>query len=166
MALDKSTGSSVSINGRRFEELVKEICDAAGYTAIVQQHFNNSRNLFGGMLTVDVFLLPSKRFPEGLIIECSRQNSAGSGDHKIPHKIWTAVESYPKPSILILDGDGFEEKTIAWAKARVNDDWCKRGNYKNLLGVFTLPEFLEYIGLSPDWLIKRAIEQPKVKTLL
>lgn len=161
MALDRSTGAQVSEDGRKFEELVRDACEDAGYIAKTQHRFYQSRNLYGGVLVVDVFISPNQRFPRGLVIECSRQNVKGSGDHKIPHKILTAIVCNPCESIIILDGEGFTKGAVKWARERVGYDWVKLGDYTKLLGVFTLFEFLEWIGLSSDWLIQRQISGKK-----
>jgi hypothetical protein len=73
------------------------------------------------------------KFPEGLIIECKWQQSAGSVDEKYPFTLFNIIK-IGVPTIILLDGNGYKKTAMKWLKDQVSPQ-------RALIGVYNMAEF-------------------------
>jgi hypothetical protein len=140
-----SQGTLNNLSGMSVEAEVYAACLKRGLQC--DKRLKVSRGIAGDS-TLSVFVRPVRGlFPKGLGINVFGQESSGSGADKIVYKVWNAVEGYDFPSIIVTYGNGRGlDRWVNWAKAQVGRDWCKTGDYRQLLGVLWLDE--EF----PQWL--------------
>ena len=81
----------------------------------------------------DFLVLNKEKFPDGLIIECKWQESAGSVDEKYPFTVFNILK-IGVPTIILLDGGGYKQKAMEWLKSKVTPNSA-------LIGVYNMAEF-------------------------
>ncbi len=148
----KAKGAShANHTGNRLERFVEHALIDNGYTQFAnhrEQMFAN-RNSIGGKQFAeqipcgmsiyetkrkcDFLVINKDKFPDGLIIECKWQQSAGSVDEKYPFTLFN-IYKIGVPTIIILAGGGYKPAALKWLKDQVNPD-------KALIGVYNMEEF-------------------------
>jgi len=145
-------GAKAQLNGRKLEQYVRDIVVSAGYIATRQFNAKGSHNLFGGKLTIDVFVFPCERFPSGLGIEVTHQKSSGTGAHKMPHRILSIVDAWPFPGVIVIgDREGFDVYgAVEWAESQVGRNWGNSTDSNKYIGIMELADFKAWIGCKQD----------------
>lgn len=83
---------------------------------------------------VDFLLINNEKFPDGLIVECKWQKSAGTVDEKYPYLYYNIIQS-KAPTIILLDGGGYKPAAKQWLKGQVHSELNRK-----LLGVWDMEE--------------------------
>lgn len=78
-------------------------------------------------------MLNTAKFPDGLIIECKWQQSAGSVDEKFPF-LYLNIMKCRDPTVVVIDGGGYKPSALPWLKSMANPASA-------LMGVWSLQEF-------------------------
>lgn len=155
---EPSQGTSNNLAGMALANRILAACQKNGFSAI-SRHNAPGWGLGGKGTQIPVWVEGGgKIFPRGLGIDTCGQDAKGTGANKIPSKIWTIVESWKAPGVLILEGSGRDLLVIRdWAKSQVGRSWHASANNANLLGVFFSVEEFE------EWLVqvKRTGKPPK-----
>lgn len=143
--------SHANHTGNRLERFVEHALIDNGYTEFAnhrEQMFANRNSIGGKQFAKQIpcgmsiyetkrkcdFLVVNKdKFPNGLIIECKWQQSAGSVDEKYPFTLFN-IYKIGVPTIIILAGGGYKPAALKWLKDQVNPD-------KALIGVYNMEEF-------------------------
>lgn len=133
-------GAKAKAHGEAAIKLITGILTALGCQ--VREHAQFPiLTIWKQQIIVDVFCQGFPLFPEGLIIESMWQDSPGSAYHKIPYNVANINETYPFPTVLIIDGsqmkDGVRREAVIWAKAKVTNN--------NLIAVFSFEEFIRWL---------------------
>ena len=81
----------------------------------------------------DFLIMNQDKFPDGLIIECKWQQSAGSVDEKYPFTLFN-IFKIGVPTIILLDSGGYKESAMQWLKDQVDPN-------RGLIGVYSMSEF-------------------------
>jgi hypothetical protein len=139
----RSAGEQANITGDRFSGEVARFVESCGFIAETRYQ-TQMRRRDGKRIDLNIYLRPCPLFPKGLGIDATDQKNAGSGADKLHGKIYHICTAWTCPGILIIEGDNRDvTPTRAWAKEMVGKRWLMpdHGDDKNLLGVFTLPEF-------------------------
>ena len=84
---------------------------------------------------VDFVLRHPELWPDGLVIQCKWQASAGSVDEKYPYEV-ACINHLSYPTIIVLAGDGYKAGAKEWLRAQAG---C--GNLKD---VFDMGEFARF----------------------
>jgi hypothetical protein len=90
-------------------------------------------SIYGSQRKCDFLVINKGKFPEGLIIECKWQESAGSVDEKYPF-VMLNIMKIGVPTIVLIDGDGYKKQAFEWLKNQVKPKGA-------LIGVYTMKEF-------------------------
>lgn len=146
-----SSGTRANKTGGRLESFVESALKEYKYVEFwdhKEQVFANRKTVggkqFAGQVKVgdtiygteriaDFLVLNPDVFPEGLIIECKWQQSAGSVDEKYPFLIFNIVKT-GVPTIILLDGGGYKKNAEKWLRDQVDP-------FRSLVGVYTMSEF-------------------------
>lgn len=72
-------------------------------------------NIFGLPLRADVFAYHPDIFPNGLLVECKYQHTAGSVDEKVPFVVLTLNAIKASKAALVFGGGGCRDAIIRWA---------------------------------------------------
>lgn len=86
----------------------------------------------------DFLVINQDKFPDGLIIECKWQQSAGSVDEKYPFAVLN-IAKIGVPTIILIDGGGYKKSALVWLKEQAGKD-------RALTGVYTMPEFQKAVN--------------------
>jgi len=81
----------------------------------------------------DFLIMNQEKFPDGLVIECKWQQSAGSVDEKYPFTVFNILK-IGVPTIILLDGNGYKKTAMEWLKSQAHPS-------KALIGVYNMAEF-------------------------
>ena len=81
---------------------------------VVNSIYNTSRN-------VDFLVMNQEKFPDGLIIECKWQQSAGSVDEKFPF-LYFNIMKCKVPTIVLMDGGGYKPSALEWLKSMISPE--------------------------------------------
>jgi hypothetical protein len=92
-------------------------------------------SIYGLPLLTDFWVHGAPNFSDGIALEVKWQQSTGSVDEKFPYLVLNIRECYPCPAIVIADGGGQRPGALQWLRSQVGG---------NLLGIFTLAEFLAW----------------------
>lgn len=92
-------------------------------------------SIYGLPLQTDFWISGAPGYPNGLAIEVKWQQSQGSVDEKFPYLALNIKQCYPCPALVIADGGGQRPGALQWLRGQAEG---------NLLGVFTLAEFLAW----------------------
>jgi len=149
--ITKTGGGQANNTGNALESFVGGILQRKGYVEFwdhKDQIFVNRKTVGGkqyaeqvpcGMSIYDSprkcdFLVLNKdKFPDGLIIECKWQESAGSVDEKYPFAVFNILK-IGVPTIILLDGGGYKKTAMAWLKSQATGTTA-------LIGVYNMAEF-------------------------
>ena len=144
-------GGQANKTGSTLELFIKRMLEDNGYTAFPNhkdQLFSNRKTIGGKQYSTqvpcgmsiyesprkcDFLVMNSDKFPEGLIIECKWQQSAGSVDEKYPFTLFNIIK-IGVPTIILLDGNGYKKTAMKWLKDQVNPQ-------RALIGVYNMSEF-------------------------
>jgi len=69
----------------------------------------------------DFLVFNKEKFPDGLIIECKWQQSAGSVDEKYPFLLFNVIKT-AVPTVILLDGGGYKPAAKQWLSEQVDKD--------------------------------------------
>jgi len=69
----------------------------------------------------DFLVFNKEKFPDGLIIECKWQQSAGSVDEKYPFLLFNVIKT-AVPTVILLDGGGYKPAAKQWLAEQVDKD--------------------------------------------
>lgn len=92
-------------------------------------------SIYGLPLLTDFWVRGTPGFPDGLAIEVKWQQSTGSVDEKFPYLVLNIQQCYRCPALVVADGGGQRPGALQWLRGQVGG---------NLLGVFTVSEFLAW----------------------
>ncbi len=92
-------------------------------------------SIYGLPLLTDFWVRGAAGFPDGLALEVKWQQSTGSVDEKFPYLVLNIQHCYPCPALVIVDGGGQRPGALQWLRDQATG---------NLLGVFSLAEFLAW----------------------
>jgi hypothetical protein len=95
-------------------------------------------SIYGSLRKCDFLIINQEKFPDGLIIECKWQESAGSVDEKFPFAFLNIVK-IGVPTIVLIDGDGYKKQAFVWFKSKVAQEQA-------LIGVHTMKEFQKLVN--------------------
>ena len=123
---------SANRNGKIFESIIIHCLDKCGFPVQTQVVLDVVDSI-GSVIRVD-FHVTTPKYTEGLYIEAKWQSVGGSADQKLPTVCENIKKYYPKPAILVADGKGLIKARRA-LKSQVEG---------NLLGVYSLREFIEF----------------------
>lgn len=129
-------GQRAVYNGQTAEDIIASILQSKGYNFSRQETI--CKSIYGHKLRGDFLISNFKGFPQGLIIESKWQQVSGSNDEKFPYLVRNIMQQYPCPAIIIVDGNGHKPGAIKWLAKQVDK--------KQLLGVFTISEFLRWVN--------------------
>jgi len=147
----KTGGGQANKTGSTLELFVERMLEDNGYTPFPNhkaQLFDNRKTVGGKQYSshvpcgtsiyesprkCDFLIMNQDKFPEGLIIECKWQQSAGSVDEKYPFTLFNIIK-IGVPTIILLDGGGYKKTAKKWLKEQVNLS-------KALIGVYSMAEF-------------------------
>jgi hypothetical protein len=74
--------------------------------------------LYGGRGHVD-FVLRASAFDRPVWVEAMQQRTRGSLDERLPYLLLSAAIAFPDVRVvLVLDGDGWRDGALSWARAR------------------------------------------------
>lgn len=104
-------------------------------TRLFVAQFPIGHSIYGLPLLTDFWVRGADSFPDGLAIEVKWQQSTGSVDEKFPYLVLNIKERYPCPALIIADGGGQRPGALQWLREQSGGQ---------LLGVFTLAEFLAW----------------------
>ncbi len=90
-------------------------------------------SIYGLPLLTDFYVVGAPGQPGGLAIEVKWQQSTGSVDEKFPYLVLNIQQCYPCPALVIADGGGQRNGSLAWLRGQVG---------ANLAAVYTVSEFL------------------------
>jgi hypothetical protein len=149
-------GGQANKTGSVLELFIKRILEDNGYTLFPNhrdQLFSNRKTVGGKQYSTqvpcgtsiyesprkcDFLVMNNEKFPEGLIIECKWQQSAGSVDEKYPFTVFNILK-IGVPTIIILDGNGYKKTAMKWLKDQADP---KRA----LIGVYNMAEFQKLVN--------------------
>lgn len=149
-------GGQANKTGSVLELFIKRILEDNGYTLFSNhrdQLFTNRKTVGGKQYSTqvpcgtsiyesprkcDFLVMNNDKFPEGLIIECKWQQSAGSVDEKYPFTVFNILK-IGVPTIIILDGNGYKKTAMKWLKDQADP---KRA----LIGVYNMAEFQKLVN--------------------
>jgi len=126
-----SPGAKANYNGQHLEAAVACMLEITGHTFRTQEKLPIP-GLFGEGITCDFVVNDS------LIIECKWQQKTGTTQQKLPYLVENIKNSYPLPTIIIIDGPGFTLGAIKWLQAAVDND--------RLLAVYSLNEAMAWLN--------------------
>ncbi len=144
-------GGQANKTGSVLELFIKRLLEDNGYTAFPNhraQLFENRKSVGGKQYATqvpcgtsiyesprkcDFLVMNQDKFPNGLIIECKWQQSAGSVDEKYPFTVYN-IAKIGVPTIILLDGNGYKKTAMAWLKGQAAPD-------RALIGVYNMSEF-------------------------
>jgi len=137
-------GSKANRTGNRLERFVEQTLQEYGYVPIV----NDTNGAFANRTSIgdkrymtqvpvgptiyesqrksDFLVIDKDRFPDGLIIECKWQQSAGSVDEKYPFLLFN-IQKTGIPTIVLLDGDGYKPAAKQWLASQAGPNALLRG---------------------------------------
>jgi hypothetical protein len=95
-------------------------------------------SIYGSLRKCDFLVMNQVKFPDGLIIECKWQESAGSVDEKYPF-VMLNITKIGVSTIVLIDGDGYKKQAFDWLKKQVSSD-------RALIGVYTMQEFQKLVN--------------------
>ncbi|MCU0492428.1 MAG: hypothetical protein MUD01_12610 [Chloroflexaceae bacterium] len=93
------------------------------------------QGIYSTPIFADFWLSGPADFAHGLAIEVKWQQSGGSVDEKFPYLVENIRHCYPCDTVIVADGGGQRAGALAWLRRQVGG---------NLLGVFSLSEFLAW----------------------
>jgi len=146
-----SGGGQANKTGSTLELFIKRLLEDNSYVAFPNhrdQLFANRKSVGGKQYSTqvpcgtsiyesprkcDFLIMNNEKFPEGLIIECKWQQSAGSVDEKYPFTVFNILK-IGVPTIILLDGGGYKKTAMAWLKEQCNPS-------RALIGVYNMAEF-------------------------
>ena len=108
-------GQRATTAGKAFEQQIAAQLRAKGVDFTEQVRLANG-SIFGGVKVIDFLIHNLEEYPHGVYLEAKWQDSLGSAEEKIVFSIACIKETYDKPSILVLDGDGFKKGVIPWVE--------------------------------------------------
>ena len=159
MSLSSETttgGGRANHTGNRLEGFIEDILKREGYEGFWDhkgQIFENRQAVGGKQYAkqvpcgtsiyetqrkCDFLVLNREKFPDGLIIECKWQQSAGSVDEKYPFTVFNIMK-IAVPTIILLDGGGYKPAAMRWLKEQVGKD-------RALIGVYNMSEFQKVVN--------------------
>lgn len=125
---------SANFNGQELENIISNHLTAIGLKFINNFEFTfGKKNVFtrqygiketsiiGKKIRVDFAISSIPKFEQGLIIESKWQQVPGSVDEKYPYLIENIIEKYPAPTILVLDGGGYDSGLLNYLKSKTNE---------------------------------------------
>jgi hypothetical protein len=140
-------GSPANFTGGSLEAIIKTAIERKAYTPIERDKFDAARQLpqpvyaqqypvglsiYGTKQFCDFILHHPQKHANGLIIEAKWQQVGGTADQKLVYTATTIKQTYPSPTIIVLDGGGASKGADAWLRKRVDG---------KLLHVFNIMEF-------------------------
>jgi len=146
-----NSGKQANVTGNALERFVEHVLIEHNYTEFVnhknqvfamrhiiggKQYSKQSycgQSIYGTIRKCDFLVFNQDKFPDGLIIECKWQQSAGSVDEKYPFAVHNIIK-IGVPTIILIDGDGYKKAAFEWLKGQAGKD-------KALIGVYTMSEF-------------------------
>ncbi len=132
-----SSGSKANKTGNELEWFVENTLLRRGYTEFQgnkKQAFANRNSISGKQYIkqlhvgdsiyetkrkVDFFIVNKNKYPDGFIIECKWQQSAGTTDEKYPFLLFNILKT-GVPTVILLDGGGYKPAAEAWLKNQAN----------------------------------------------
>ena len=134
-------GTASNIDGIASEKKVQAILAAQGWAAQTRYTLRGGEggNLYGMGALISAFVHPCQKFPQGLAVDITSQNSPGTAYQKVAFKVYSAAKTWKVPCILVIDGNGAcMPEARRWARAwhRTN-----RQRYPHFIGVLTFTEF-------------------------
>ena len=149
-------GGRANHTGNRLEGFIEDILKREGYERFwdhKEQVFANRKAVGGKQFATqvpcgtsiyetqrkcDFLVLNKEKFPDGLIIECKWQQSAGSVDEKYPFTLFNIMK-IGVPTIILLDGGGYKPAAMKWLKDQANPE-------RALIGVYNMSEFQKTVN--------------------
>lgn len=142
-------GKRANRSGNRLEVWVQDELEGAGYTRVSSEAFlsgNVTSPCFSKQCVIGESIYRTKRrvdfvlrhptlWPDGLVIQCKWQASAGSVDEKYPYEV-ACINHLSYPAIIVLAGDGYKVGAKEWLRAQAGCD--------NLKNVFDMGEFARF----------------------
>jgi len=151
-----SSGSKAVSTGNLLERFIEDCLKRQGYKEFwnhKEQLFDNRKACGGKQFArqvycgntiyetprkVDFLILNKPLFPEGLIIECKWQQSAGSVDEKYPYLLFNIIKT-AVPTVILIDGDGYRKAALKFLKDEVSKTSA-------LKGTWTMSEFQKEVN--------------------
>jgi hypothetical protein len=151
-----SGGTRANRTGNALEKFVEDILTRNSYTEFInykKQVFAMRKSIggkqyakqlwcgesiYGSLRKCDFLVMNQEKFPDGLIIECKWQESAGSVDEKYPF-VMLNIKKLGVPTIVLIDGDGYKKQAFDWLKSQVSPEQA-------LIGVYTMREFQKLVN--------------------
>lgn len=132
--MPSAQGRAANISGKYLEDRVENILQDWGYICtkeiiqdtpcFIKQH-KVFRNVYNNVMRSDFFVFHPEKYPQGMIIECKQQDSAGSADEKFPF-LFLSLQSTGLPAIVLAQGSGFKETALLWCEEQAkNHAWFK-----------------------------------------
>lgn len=124
-AVVQSQGRQANRNGRVFEDLIAQRLRSEGYVSLtklpdkfefpffVAQLRGRFSSIYGSPLRVDFFVWHPEKYPNGMIIECKYQETAGSADEKFPYTV-ANLRKANIPAVLLIMGRGPKPCSVEW----------------------------------------------------
>jgi len=143
-----SIGTNSNLGGMAVEREIQAALERQGWKAQTRYLLQKEEggNLYGTDALVSAFAHRCRKFPHGLAVDATCQNSPGTAYQKVCFKVLSAAKTWKVPSILVIDGMGRPmPQARAWAKA-----WHARNTekYPHFLGVFTMAQFKAWCELE------------------
>lgn len=125
-------GRQANSNGRAFEDLIAQRLRSKGYQPLtmlpdafeqpffIYQLRGRFTSIYGSPMRVDFFAWHPMKYPNGLVIECKYQETAGSADEKFPYTI-ACLRKTGSPAILLLIGQGAKRCAVDWCLQQQDD---------------------------------------------
>ena len=146
-----ANGRRANMHGRQLEGIVAEELDHAGYEHVWPTHLilamremdqpvyawqvQIGRDIYGKRRRLDFLLFHPQKHPDGLVIQCKSQSSAGSVEEKYPFEV-LSIDMGEYDAIIVLDGGGYSQGAEAWLRRRAG-----QGRLRN---VFDRGEFQRF----------------------
>lgn len=125
-------GRKANSNGRYFEQLLCQSLRSRGYAEyravpavprfafFIYQFKGRFVSIYGLPMTVDLYLWHPTKYPQGLIIECKYQETAGTADEKFPYTVFS-LQQAGIPAILLVIGQGAKRKAVRWCLSQQSE---------------------------------------------
>lgn len=121
-----------NLNGATFEARIAELLCGCGFSQAnnreifasrtnlqprYEQHAPAGLTIYGRNRFVDFLVTGARDYPQGLILECKWQSSAGSVDEKFPF-LCANITKTRVPTVVLLDGGGYSPGAAAWLRSQ------------------------------------------------
>ncbi len=121
---------SANATGAKFEADCAAVLESRGFVrskltfdrrgslaAAFGQHVHVGSTIYGRKRYADFLVSGAQDYPQGLVLECKWQESAGSADEKYPF-LCANIAKTRTPTIVLLDGGGYSTGASEWFRAQ------------------------------------------------